>query len=123
VGADGRDDGAADADEGVDVGRRGVLAASQAPQQRRPQEQNEDGGDAGGDDDLEPDRCPEDVGDQPCQAADAEHQEGEIEREHLDDEEDEDQDEPAYPRPLLDGLDELHGAPPLASNLAGRVAV
>ena len=77
-----------EADEGGDVGRSRVLAASQAPQQRRTQDQDEHGGHDRGDDDLQPDGRAEQVGHETRDAADAEHQEREIEREHLDHQED-----------------------------------
>ena len=97
--------------------RRRWSASGSSPrrrrlQQRRPQQEDQQGRDGGGDDHLQPDRRAEQVGSEAGDAAEAEHQEGEIERQHLDHEEDEDQDEPADPRELLDGLDELHDVPP-----------
>ena len=74
--------------------------------------------DHGGDDDLQPDGRAEEVRDESDDAADAEHQEREIERQHLDDQEGRISDQPPDPRVLFDGLDELHSVPPCCSNLS-----
>jgi len=121
VRGDRRQDASGQAHERGDIGRSRVLATPQTPQQRRTQKENEDRCDGSGDDDLQPHGCAEQVCSEAGDATDAEHQEREVEREHLDHEEDQDQDQPPDPRELFDRLDELHGVPPVASNLAGRV--
>ena len=66
-------------------------------QQRGPQDEHQHRGDDGGDDRLQPQRSAEQIGDETRDAADAEHQEGEREREHLDHQEREDEDDPRDP--------------------------
>src|SRR3546814_419853 len=104
-GRDGREEATGQAEERVDGGRTGVRSPVQASQQGGPQGEQKDRGDGGGGDDLKPQRRPEKVGAEAGETADRQHQERQIEGEHLDDEEDEHEHEPADPCPLLDGLE------------------
>nr|BFF11466.1 hypothetical protein GCM10025699_27690 [Microbacterium flavescens] len=99
-------------DERVDVRLRGILAAAEAAQQGRTEEQDEHRGHDAGDDHLQPDRRTQQARAEARETADAQHQEGEIERQHLDHQEGQDQHQPPDPGPVFDRLDELHDVPP-----------
>jgi hypothetical protein len=91
-------------------------SASKRSEQRRPDGQQEQEGGSGCDEQLEPPRSAEEAGEQPDGAAEREHEEGELERQDLDDDEHEDQDQPGDPGVLGD---DVHGAD--SSRIGSRV--